>query len=908
MRQTIIYFISFIIISYLNIFPQNNSSKDYVKEGSNIICKDARFQFLTPTLVRMEYSSTQSFIDEPTVVVLKRKWENVNVKAGEKNGWIEASSDNITLKYNAGSGKFTKDNLIIAWQDSEGKHTWSPGDSDKNNLGGIYYSLDGISSNKLPPFTPGLLSRSGYFILDDSHSPVWDNNISWIKPRKGPSGQDIYFFEYGKDYKHVLKEYSELCGRIPMIPRYVFGSWITDLNYEYLSNSDLVKDYSYTDDNLKNEIMRFKQLGIPLDVLVLDFAWHKFGWAGGYDWSPIFPHPEQFLEWAHNEGIKISVNDHPGYGHENVLSDKDSHAAEIRRNLDLKPYVPPKFVMDIKNDWKFKLDPDNIGESEKWYSLNFNDNNWKTIQAGDEWEDQGYPDYDGYAWYRKPISIPKNANADSLYLIFGGVDDEYDLFINGEKIAHFGIKPDYSVYNSTTYTNISSFAKTGKNILISLRVNDWGGGGGITKLPVEIADAIAPQGIRFNLADKHQADISMKVLHDPIIKEGVNFWWIDGGSGSCEMPGLNSQLWTNRVFYDFTQELTKERGFVFSRYGGWGNHRYPGFFTGDTHSEWGVLNYEVAFTARGGNTLTPYITHDIGGFLGKKIPSDLYARWVEFGAFSPVIRLHSAFENPRDGNLRMPWTYGQKGIDVVRKFFRLRYTLLPYIYTYSRITYDDALPLVRPLYLEYPTLDEAYEHPEEYFFGTQILVSPVTDDSKEKDIYLPPGEWYDYFTNEKYEGGKVISKKCSIDEIPLFVKAGAVIPTGPVREYSDEKPLDTLIINIFGTKGGRFDLYEDDGISMNYKQGEYSWTPITAKTNAIGMTEITVGPTKGEYIGQVSNRAYEIALHAFHMPKSISENGKQLSSDLWLWDDNNSILKIFLPASSIREELKIDIE
>ncbi len=129
------------------------------------------------------------------------------------------------------------------------------------------------------------------------------------------------------------------------------------------------------------------------------------------------------------------------------------------------------------------------------------------------------------------------------------------------------------------------------------------------------------------------------------------------------------QLWTNKVFYDATQRQTGKRGFILSRYGGWGSERYPGFFTGDAYSEWRVLAYEVAFTARGGNVLVPYISNDIGGFHGAKIPFDLYARWIEFGTFSPILRMHSAHENPLEGNSRMPWVYGPKGVALMRQIF-----------------------------------------------------------------------------------------------------------------------------------------------------------------------------------------------------------------------------------------------
>jgi len=179
---------------------------------------------------------------------------------------------------------------------------------------------------------------------------------------------------------------------------------------------------------------------------------------------------------------------------------------------------------------------------------------------------------------------------------------------------------------------------------------------------------------------------------------------------------------------------------------------------------------EVPFTAQGGNALMPYITHDIGGYHGIKIPFDLYARWVEFGAFSPILRLHSAHENPMEGNLRMPWTYGKKGIALDRKYFSLRYKLLPYIYTYVRQAYDKSLPLLRPLYLEYPKLSEAYNHPHEYFFGKEILVAPVVDSTGTRTIYLPPGEWYDFFTGKSYKGAQTFTTHYNVDQMPVFVR------------------------------------------------------------------------------------------------------------------------------------------
>jgi len=862
----------------------------------------------------MEFSPSGNFVDAPSAVVLKRNWDKVKVKVEKNKGRLTAKTEKLTLCYLLNSGRFTKENLRISWKDYRGEHYWAPGDSDKNNLGGIFYSLDGVSKSKLPKFPPGILSRSGYFILDDSHTPIWNKDSAWIVPRSEKDNQDWYFFAYGDDYPHVLKEYSELCGRIPMIPRYTLGTWITDLNYEYLPGSELVEKHHYSEADIKNIVTRFRKDSIPLDILVLDFAWHLYGWKGGYDWSNIFPRPNEFLDWAHGMGLKVSVNDHPGYGKESVLSNEDSHVSGVRTQLGMPLPEKPNFFMDIVKDWKFQIDPKDSGLQNRWFAPTLNDSGWKTLQGGLSWEEQGYPNYDGFAWYRKWAFVPKETQGNPLFLILGGVDDEYDLYINGENVAHHG-SPNNSVYNTTTFTEISSFLKHGENNLIALRVNDWGGGGGIVSTPVALSDKLPEKGIRFNLAIKKQAEVFMNVLHNPVIDQGVDFWWVDGGRGSCEMEGLNSQMWTNRVFYDFTEKHTNKRAFIFSRYGGWGNHRYPSFFTGDTYSDWEVLAYEVLFTTLGGNVLMPYITHDIGGFLGRKIDSSLYVRWVQFGVFSPFLRLHCAYENPRDGNLRLPWNYSDKVVDIVRKFFRLRYNLIPYIYTYCRIAHDEALPLVRPLYLEYPKLERAYSYPYEYFFGKEFLVAPIVDSTNEKDVYLPPGEWFDYFTGKLYKGDQVLHRTYSLESVPLFVKAGSIIPMQREMAYSDQKPLDTLIVEIYASEPHTFKLYEDDGASLDYsaKRNQYAWTPISLTTIHGRGTQVTIGPTQGKFKGQLEKRAYELRLRGMSQPQSVRINNHPLSTKKsdrgsWSYDQQKSTTTVFLNATSIRKAVKIVVK
>ena len=298
---------------------------------TTITAGNARFEFLTPTLVRMEYSSSGAFTDAPTVVVQKRDWPAVSVEQREQNGWLIAVSVAMTLRYRLRSGAFDAANLEVTWKDEEGAaHRWHPGDADPANLGGLTYSLDNVSATNLPKdgmdlespvndeipgidlvlgrAQPGLLSRSGFAFLDDSPTPVLNAQRSWIEARPQPPAQDWYLFTYGHDYAHVLAEYAELSGPIPMIPRYVLGAWITDFNFEYFPGTPQSEqpDFKrYNQQYLVNEVSRMRSHHIPLDLLVLDFAWHNYGWQGWYDWSPLIPHPGELMRSLRAQGVNV---------------------------------------------------------------------------------------------------------------------------------------------------------------------------------------------------------------------------------------------------------------------------------------------------------------------------------------------------------------------------------------------------------------------------------------------------------------------------------------------------------------------------------------------------------------------------------------------------------------------------
>jgi alpha-glucosidase (family GH31 glycosyl hydrolase) len=893
---------------------------------TTVTAGNARFEFLTPSLVRLEYSPAAKFADAPTAVVQKRDWPALSVEQSIRDGWLTASTSVLTLRYQLKSGAFNANNLEVRWKARAGTaHVWRPGDVDPRNLGGLTYSLDNISKENLPegqmdlespvndsipgidlvlqPAKPGLLSRSGYALIDDSLTALM-NEQHWVTPRAAPLGQDWYLFVYDLDFHKVLSEYAELCGHIPMVPRFVLGAWITDLNFEYFPGSlesrrpDFVL---YNQQRLVDELSRLRSEHIPFDTLVLDFAWHNYGWEGGYDWSPLITHPDQLMSWLRRRGIKLSLNDHPGYINtdESILSFEDSHAPQVLQALGRPLPAKPTFEMDISGNWQFAPDPQDVGLAQQWYAGSAAAVNWHPIRIGLSWEDQGYKSHKAPAWYRTTVQLPARLPR-PLYLYLGQVDKTYRLFVNGREATHSEVHWPQRL----TFTDVSAYVKPGERNEIALRVEPGQRGSGVRLGPARLTDVMPPGRIYFDLSNQKQADVFMRYLHGPLMKKGVDVWWVDGGSGAVDMAGLNKQLWTNKVYYDYSEQESGRRAFILGRYGDWGSERYPGFFTGDTYSEWPVLAYEVAFSARGGNVLVPYISHDIGGFHGDKIDFALYARWVEFGAFSGILRMHSAHANPREGNLRMPWLYGAQGIDLMRKYFTLRTRLIPYLYSYAWRAHQESVPLLGPLYIQYPELEEAYRHTHEYFFGQNLLVAPVLGASGDQAVYLPPGSWVNFFTGKHYAGDSNFTEHYAVDEIPVFVREGAIIPEQDPSPYSDASPLGRLIVEIYGAGADSFDLYEDDGASLGYREGQQAHTLLVHSAGHDGAQSLEIGPTEGRYQGQPETRSYELHLHLTTRPSSISANGQAIGG--WTWDAKHAIATAQIPARSIRQRLRVD--
>ena len=363
-----------------------------------------------------------------------------------------------------------------------------------------------------------------------------------------------------------------------------------------------------------------------------------------------------------------------------------------------------------------------------------------------------------------------------------------------------------------------------------------------------------------NAADRRNAEAFLDVLHLPVQQQGLDYWWIDGQIGVGDSP-VDKQLWTNHVYFESARRtLPDRRPMIFSRAGGFGTQRYPFHFTGDTWCQWEVLHSQVEYTCRAGHLGRSFITHDIGGHMspGTFIDPELYCRWVQFGALTPLFRLHSS-----KGGERRPWIYGAGELKCFQAALRLRVELLPYLYSLARRSHDCGLPMCRSTCLQLPDWEPGYALWDSYFLGDQIFVTPLVVPGDVRDVLLPPGDWWCSLDGQRVasDGTQRFSKLALTEQPPLhWVRAGSVLVKQPYTTRAASIPGE-LIIELYPL--GRattdsFELYEDDGVTREWENGASARTRFTLEETAAGGLTLTIGAAQGTFRGQAIVRAYEI--------------------------------------------------
>jgi len=386
--------------------------------------------------------------------------------------------------------------------------------------------------------------------------------------------------------------------------------------------------------------------------------------------------------------------------------------------------------------------------------------------------------------------------------------------------------------------------------------------------------------------------IYWKYLKNGLLSFGIDGWWIDSSEPDhlqFKDEDLNNMTYLGSfrsvrnayplmtvggVYTHQRKEFSDKRVFILTRSAFAGQQRYGSVvWSGDVVASWKALRNQISAGLNFSLCGIPYWNSDIGGFFLWNFPRkledpeyrELYVRWIQFGAFCPMMRSHGT-DAPRE-----IYQFGKKGepvYDAIERSIKLRYLLIPYIYSTAWDVTANKSTMMRALVMDFSNDKNVLDINDQYMFGKSLLVCPVTEqmytksgnedysDIKKKELYLPLGTiWYDFWTGEKLQGGQVIKKETPLDIIPLFVKAGSIIPIGPEVQYASEKPWDTLEIRIYEGADGEFTLYEDEGDNYNYEKGIYS--TITFKWNDKSKV-LTISDRKGNFPGMIIQRRFNI--------------------------------------------------
>jgi alpha-glucosidase (family GH31 glycosyl hydrolase) len=637
-----------------------------IAESNAMVTGDKfRFTVLTDQLLRIEYAEDGLFEDRATQAVVNRQFPIPQFQVIQDEVGLEIITEHLHLYYSY--GEFSKNSLRIdALNNYSLYHNrWFYGESF-TTLKGTARTLDFYDGAR--DLEEGIQSPNGFAVIDDSTSCILEDDETILSRKKGIV--DMYFFAHGRDYLQGLRALYQLTGSTPLLPRYTLGNWWS-------------RYWKYSEQEYMELMERFKDEDVPFSVSVIDMDWHIVddvparygsGWTG-YTWNKdLFPDPERFLQWLHQNGLRVTLNVHPSDG--------------------ARPH-----------------------------------------------------------------------------------EEAYRLMAE-----ELGINPD------------------------------------------------SEQPIPFDITDRKFRDAYFKYLHHPDELRGNDFWWIDWQQGEVSKVEGADPLWMLNHYHSLDMIKRNKRPVVLSRYAGVGSHRYPIGFSGDTLVSWESLQFQPYYTATASNIGYTWWSHDIGGHFQGIRDDELSLRWVQFGVFSPMMRLHSS-SSLFTG--KEPWNYQSHISDIMMEYLRLRHRFLPYLYTMNWRTHRNDHPLMMPMYYYYPLEHGAYEVPNQYFFGSELIVAPVTTKINSEllaasvEVWLPEGQWVDFFSGRVYTGGRKLQMFRGLDSLPVLAKAGAIIPlqVNKPHDNSIENPEHLELVIVPGAHN-TFEMFEDDGISFEYESGAYATTTM----------------------------------------------------------------------------------
>lgn len=445
--------------------------------------------------------------------------------------------------------------------------------------------------------------------------------------------------------------------------------------------------------------------------------------------------------------------------------------------------------------------------------------------------------------------------------------------------------------NSTYSSNYQQMVDFVHNQNAKIMISIWASFGPQTKPYAELSglNLLLPgdtwprtSGSRpYNVYSSEARDIYWKYLYEGIASKGFDAYWMDstepdyfGGDAGLDWEALPNQTWRSlrNVFplatvsgvaqhHRAEPTLSDKRVSIMTRSGYVGMQRTGAYvWSADINGDWATLANQIPAACNLAECGLPYWNSDTGGFFvtNNEQWHRLYTRWTQFSTFTPMLRFHGT------GTAREPWQFGSKGdaageYDNIVRYIKMRYRLLPYLYSTAHQVRTDAQSFMQSLPIAFPEDADGYDITDQYMFGKAFLVAPVVQDvSAGRNVYLPQSsKWIDFWTGYTYDGGQTIFKQAPADIMPLYVRAGSILPWGPEVQYSSEKPWDQLELRIYPGADGTFTLYEDEFDNYNYENGQYTEIPMRWDNTA---QTLTIGARKGSYEGMMNERTFRIVV------------------------------------------------
>jgi len=896
--------------SPVNLSTHINMADGRARSSAAVVAGDARFEVLAPEVIRLEYSPDGDFLDQPTYNVLDRNLPVPAYTVTRSGGWLAIRTSGMVLRYQLGSGPFTPANthMQLLGQSADGTSSVNPAWEWECTFGQVCQSgaatLSGSAA--LASDHSGYASPAGF--VAGYSGPGADASWPVLGAPAGPATVTIRYANYigaigGPAPRTMTLDVNGTATQVTLPPTSSWDDWATvsePVTLQAGQNTVAVDCAAGDDCNVNVDDISVTAPGGTAAALLpsspLGGYLRSFDSADGtYTASPSctgaesnttcqapIPSMAQGLldrsGWYLLDDTPTAVWTSSGWIQPRPSGDVqdgylfgygENYAAALRDLAALTGPAPllPEYAF---GNWFSRYYPYTTSEYENQLLPEFKANgvSLDTLSVDTDWKSPNQ--WDGWEWnpalFPDPGAFLSWARSNGIHVtmnIHSSVSTSDPQYAQAQAIAGGTLAP--------ASCNSGPCA-----------VWDW------SKIP--------------------QAESNF-ALQQPIQDQGVDFWWLDWccDGSNVSMPGVTPDSWINHLY---AQDLVNsgQRGFVLARIGAslqdstagsypagpWADHRSAIHFTGDTWSTWNTLATQAELAADEASIGVPYVSNDIGGFLGPPSgaandPDDLYLRWLQLGTFQPIMREHSnSGQNPR-----LPWEYDAATQAVGDKFMQLRESLVPYLYTLARQASSSGQPMTQPLYLDYPAMSPAYDHPGEYLLGSDMLVAPVTSPGNvaSATVWFPPGRWTDWFTGATFTGPSTQTLQVPVDRMPVFVRAGGIVPLQPSSGQASTAGSAPLTLRVFAGASGGYTMYNDAGHGLGYTRGQYTDTPVTYASGA-GRSTVVIGPARGAYPDAPAGRQYTVDLVDLSSPRSVLVNGQPLPDSTWSYDSTTHTVHV----------------